>query len=69
MLLYGSLLVSMADNFIRPKILAEATKINPAVVLIGLIGGFIAFGLPGIFVGPVVLTLLDLAFELYNQLI
>ncbi|MFA5928249.1 MAG: AI-2E family transporter, partial [Candidatus Margulisiibacteriota bacterium] len=52
LLAYGFLLVSLVDNVVRPKILADASKINPAIVLVGFIGGLMLFGIPGIFLGP-----------------
>jgi predicted PurR-regulated permease PerM len=64
---YGSLLVSTIDNFVRPKILSDASQINPAIVLIGLIGGFMMFGLPGILLGPFFLALIELALEILKE--
>lgn len=68
MLLYGTLLVSMVDNLIRPKMISDSANVNFVVVLIGLIGGFIAFGVPGIFLGPLILTLLDVALDIYKEI-
>lgn len=67
MLLYGSLLISTIDNFIRPKILADAAEINPAIILVGFIGGFMLFGIPGVFLGPMILGLIELAIEVYKE--
>lgn len=68
MLVYGSLLVSMVDNFIRPKMIADSANVNFVIVLIGLLGGFVTFGLPGIFLGPLILTLLDVALDIYREI-
>ena len=65
--LYGFLLVSTVDNFIRPKMLAQAAELNPALVLVGFIGGFLLFGLPGVFLGPLILGLVELAIEVYKE--
>ena len=65
--IYGFILVSMVDNFIRPKMLATAAELNPALVLVGFIGGFLLFGLPGIFLGPLILGLVELAVEVYKE--
>ncbi len=62
-MLYGALFVSTFDNFIRPYLVSRRTKIPPVVVLIGMIGGLLVFGILGIIIGPLtlayVLTLLD----------
>jgi predicted PurR-regulated permease PerM len=67
MLLYGTLVISSVDNIIRPKLLADSAQINPAIVLVGFIGGFLLFGLPGIFLGPLILSMAELALEIYKQ--
>lgn len=67
MLVYGALIISSVDNVIRPKLLADSAQINPAIVLIGFIGGFLLFGLPGIFLGPLILSMAELALEVYKQ--
>ncbi|GAI30169.1 unnamed protein product, partial [marine sediment metagenome] len=43
--LYGALFISWIDNIIRPYIVARKTKISSAIVLIGMIGGLIVFGI------------------------
>lgn len=67
MFCYGAFLVSTIDNFIRPHMLSGSAKINPAIVLIGFIGGFIVFGIPGVLLGPVILTLLGIAFSVFHE--
>lgn len=67
MVLYGSLLVSTIDNLIRPKLLSDATKINPAIVLIGIIGGVLLFGVPGLFLGPIILTFVEITLEVFRK--
>ncbi len=66
LIIYGALLVSTIDNFIRPHMLSGSAKINPAIVLIGFIGGFIVFGLPGVLLGPIILTLLGVAIGVFH---
>ncbi|MEK6556769.1 MAG: AI-2E family transporter [Candidatus Margulisiibacteriota bacterium] len=67
MVIYGSLLVSTIDNLIRPKLLSDVAKINPAIVLIGIIGGVILFGVPGIFLGPIILTFVEIALDVFRE--
>ena len=50
------ILVSWVDNFIRPLVIANATRIPFLLVLFGVLGGIAAFGLVGLFVGPVILA-------------
>ena len=68
--LYGLLIISTLDNFLRPKLAGDAAKIHPVVIIAGVIGGVSLFGFVGIFVGPVILSLLitfvTLAIEKYH---
>ncbi len=56
--LWGALVVSWVDNLIRPLVISNATRIPFVLVLFGVLGGLAAFGLIGLFVGPLVLTVL-----------
>jgi len=62
-LLVWSLVVGLLDNFLRPVLIRRGADLPLLLIVAGVIGGLIAFGIIGIFVGPVVLavayTLLD----------
>lgn len=53
--------VSTADGFIRPWLVSFGAAIPLTVVFLGVLGGFIAFGFLGLFIGP---TLLGVFFQL-----
>jgi predicted PurR-regulated permease PerM len=52
-----ALLISMSDGFLKPFFLGRGVDIPMLVVLLGAIGGMLAFGILGLFVGAVVLAL------------
>ena len=54
--LWGMLVVSTADNFIRSIFISQATRMPILLVLIGVLGGLAAFGMIGIFIGPVLIA-------------
>jgi predicted PurR-regulated permease PerM len=58
LLLWGFFVVSWVDNLIRPLMISGATKIPFLLVLFGVLGGLAAFGLVGLFLGPVILAVL-----------
>jgi predicted PurR-regulated permease PerM len=62
-LLVWTLIVGSLDNFLRPFLIKKGADLPLLLILAGVIGGLIAFGLVGIFIGPVVLavgyTLID----------
>lgn len=55
-LLVLTLVVGMLDNFLRPMLIRMGADLPLLLIFSGVIGGLLAFGLIGIFVGPVVLA-------------
>ncbi len=58
LLLWGTFVVSWVDNLVRPLVISSATRIPFLLVLFGVIGGLAAFGLIGMFVGPIIVGVL-----------
>jgi predicted PurR-regulated permease PerM len=58
LLVWGTLPVSWVDNLIRPLVISNQTRIPFLLVLFGVLGGIAAFGLVGLFMGPVILAVL-----------
>jgi predicted PurR-regulated permease PerM len=62
-LLVWSLVVGLMDNFLRPVLIRRGADLPLLLIFTGVVGGLVAFGIVGIFVGPVILaiayTLLD----------
>jgi Ca2+-transporting ATPase len=58
LLLWGFLVVSTVDNVIRPIVISGASQMPFLIVLFGVLGGLTAFGLVGLFLGPVILSVL-----------
>jgi predicted PurR-regulated permease PerM len=56
LLLWGLLAVSWVDNLVRPMVISNATRMPFLLVVFGVLGGVLAFGLVGLFIGPVLLA-------------
>lgn len=56
LLIWGAVVVSWVDNIIRPLVISSNTSIPLLLVVFGVLGGLTAFGFIGLFVGPVVLS-------------
>lgn len=54
---WGLLLVSSADNFLKPFLIGGQAEVPTLAIFIGVLGGLAAFGLVGMFLGPVVIAL------------
>lgn len=55
-LIYGLIISYGIDAILRDLISAKKAKINPLIMLIGFIGGINLFGLVGIILGPLILS-------------
>lgn len=57
--IYGIILIApVPDIFVRPKLAAEGAHVNYIIMLIGMLGGVLAFGFKGLVLGPISLSLL-----------
>lgn len=58
LLIWGAIVLSWTDHIVRPFLISREAQIPFLVVLFGVLGGLAAFGLVGLFVGPVILAVL-----------
>jgi predicted PurR-regulated permease PerM len=56
-LLAFTIVAMTMDNFVRPLLIRKGADLPLLLILFGVIGGLIAFGLLGIFLGPTVLAI------------
>ena len=66
MALYGTFVISMVDNLLKPIILKGAAQIHTMLGFLSILGGLYAFGPKGLIVGPVVLSLVLSAYRIYR---
>ena len=52
---YGLFIISGSDNVIRPYFISRGAQLPFLLTILGVLGGALAFGLLGIFLGPVML--------------
>ncbi len=52
-----AILIAPLDNILKPILLGRGVKVPMVVVFIGAIGGFVQYGIVGLFVGAVIFTL------------
>lgn len=56
LLLVWSVATALLDQFLRPLLVSRHARLPALLIFVGVVGGLVAFGLLGIFVGPVVLA-------------
>jgi predicted PurR-regulated permease PerM len=56
MLVWGMFLISGVDNVVKPMLISRGSSLPFLLVLLGVMGGVIAFGFVGLFIGPTLLA-------------
>ena len=57
MAVYGVLVISLVDNVVKPLLISRSSRLPFVLTFMGVIGGVLAFGVEGVFIGPVLLAL------------
>ena len=65
--LYGALIVSTSDNFIKPLVLSGQSNLHPLLALLSVLGGLQALGPIGIVVGPMAVVFLQTLLKLLQR--
>jgi len=65
MLLMTLLINNNVDNILRPKLVSKEASLNPALILIAILGGLSMFGPLGFIYGPVLMIFVVTTFETY----
>ncbi len=65
--LYGGVIVSQADNVIKPYVLHGQSNLHPLLALLSVLGGLQALGPIGILVGPMVVVFLQVLLRLVQR--
>ena len=61
------LISNFIEEFLRPIIIARKTQVNSALILIGMIGGILLFGILGVILGPLIMGYLLIILEIYRN--
>jgi predicted PurR-regulated permease PerM len=63
---FGTLIIGLVDNFLRPMLVGKDTKMPDYVVLISTLGGIATFGLNGFVIGPVIAAMFIAAWDIFT---
>lgn len=66
-ILYGYLIVTMVDNFIRMAIGKRIANTHPLITIIGVVIGIPIFGILGILYGPLIISLFIILAKIYRE--
>jgi predicted PurR-regulated permease PerM len=60
-------IASLSEHFTRPLFVAKRAKLHSGLVIIGMVSGFIFFGVLGFVLGPLILAYLIIIIEIYRN--
>lgn len=66
LVLWGTLVIGMIDNFLRPMLVGSRTKLHELLIFFAVLGGLQVFGVLGIVLGPVVLAITLALIEVFR---
>jgi len=67
MLAWGIGVVSMVDQFLRPWLIGQDVQIPVLLLVLSVLGGLALYGLLGLFIGPILVSLLMTAVQIYRE--
>ncbi|GMR04287.1 MAG: AI-2E family transporter [Thermodesulfobacteriota bacterium] len=67
LLIWGAVVIGLADNILRPLIVSGKTKQHPMLLFLSVIGAVHAFGLIGIIAGPVIISVAQGGLDIYRS--
>jgi predicted PurR-regulated permease PerM len=65
MLLVSVLVIAQVDNVIRPILISGRSRLSLELSMLSVLGGIAAFGMLGLILGPVVVTVLTAVVDVY----
>ncbi len=64
---YSAIVVGVADDYLRPIVVDRYADLSPAIIILGVLGGIYAFGIMGLFFGPVVIGALIATIDVIDE--
>jgi predicted PurR-regulated permease PerM len=69
LLAWGGLVVGNSDNVLRPLLIGGKSGMPMPLLIVGILGGMYSYGLMGLVIGPLVLTILLFVLEEHRQMV
>lgn len=66
MVIWGVLVISLIDNFIRPILIKGKAQVHPMIIFFSIFGGISLLGIWGVIFGPLVIALASTVLHIYE---
>jgi len=67
LLVFGTLIIGLADNVLRPILVGRETKMPDYLVLLATLGGLTLFGVSGFVIGPIIAALFLTVWDMFGR--
>lgn len=67
LVLYGFIVIGLADNLLRPILVGRDTKLPDWLVLLSTLGGLVMFGINGFVIGPLVAAVFIVFWQIFSR--
>lgn len=64
---WGGLFVSTIDNFLYPAVVGSRLQMHTVPILLSVLGGIALMGLPGVVLGPIILTVAQTLLSIWHE--
>ncbi len=64
---YSTIIVGTSDDYLRPIVVDRYAELSPGIIILGVLGGIYAFGVMGLFFGPVLLGALLATIDVFDE--
>jgi len=68
LILFGTFVISMVDNILKPLIIGSRTKMPTIIIFFSVLGGIKAFGIIGLIMGPLIMAVFVSVFEIFRHI-
>ncbi len=65
--LFFGLISAIIENAVKPVFVSKKTNVHSGIILLGMVGGLLVFGILGVILGPLILAYLLILLELYRD--
>jgi len=67
LLVFGSIIIGLADNILRPLLVGRDTQMPDYLILVSTLGGLTVFGLSGVVIGPIIASLFLAVWDMFVE--
>ncbi|MBU2512856.1 AI-2E family transporter [bacterium] len=64
---YCTLISLVVENWFKPRFVGNRSEINSTAIFLSIVGGLAVFGIPGIFYGPLIISIFLTFVDLYHK--